>query len=316
MPTVVVAASWPSTETQKSVSGTSQVSDLKPKACILDYFKKLQSFSVQRWRHPKNFVFLSSSKGDEFSVGWKCRKNDVELNDVNPHTYRWASISLSEEMLNYERYHRHTDDNINLVDITTVENIRNASKCVIVFFWRSLESVGDCIAVGSEGEKRRGQWTDSEGYSIPSIYVYFLLLRVGISTSNTQREEPRRRWAVFLFYFTNRPWRRRLPRTSQKQQTKEKTCGGGAKVVSTDGVIRVQPAAFRGKEEEKDVEELLNSLPPFNLFPAKGVTKCVPQTNRPKSIRSKHSFPDLWFRTIYIRHNEIWEKKNEICIIQ
>lgn len=127
------------------------------------------------------------------------------LNDVNPHTYRWASISLSEEMLNYERYHRHTDDNINLVDITTVENIRNASKCVIVFFWRSLESVGDCIAVGSEGEKRRGQWTDSEGYSIPSIYVYFLLLRVGISTSNTQREEPRRRWAVFLFYFTNRP---------------------------------------------------------------------------------------------------------------
>lgn len=72
-------------------------------------------------------------------------------------------------------------------------------KYHIVFLVSIVDSsvCSEIVAVGSEGEKRRGQWT-AEGY-----YYYYHLSTFscgGYLPPSTQRD-PRRRWAVF----TNRP---------------------------------------------------------------------------------------------------------------
>lgn len=168
---------------------------LKPKACILDYFKKLQSFSVHCWRHPKNSVFYHHQRGASFLLAGNVERTTLP-NDVNPHTYRWASISLSEEMLNYERYHRHTDDNIILVDITAVENIRNTSKCVIVFF---LAIPRVCWRLYS-----RWQWRWETERAMDRFWglLYTIHLRVFSSSScGDKRRTPEEMGGIFILFY-------------------------------------------------------------------------------------------------------------------
>jgi hypothetical protein len=117
-------------------------------------------------------------------------------------------------------------------------------------------SLDEIVAVGSEGEKRRGQWTAEGYYTILLPSYVSSSCWIGISTSNTHTKRTPEEVGGFYqptLTSTSTEDTQRSSSYTQKRKLVER-------VGSTDGVIRVQQPSKEKKRRGRIVRFL--PLPP------------------------------------------------------